>query len=275
MDEPRSRGVLYPARLPDFTRVAPEGAAARLVVHYWVPEWRIEPGRVSRQHVIGYPACNVVIADGAMIVSGPTTRRSHRDLAGSGWAVGAMLRPAAVAAVAGDPAALRDAETRIEAPEAVAAVTAAMDADDEHRIPRACRALGDWIALRVGEPSAEALLANELVRIVDGDSEVLRVADAAQRLGVSERTVTRLARRFVGVAPAAIIRRRRLQEAAEQLRGDPGIPLAEIAARHGYADQSHLSRDFRAVLGFTPTGYRADAAPPPAMTAQRGRSRER
>jgi AraC-like DNA-binding protein len=57
-----------------------------------------------------------------------------------------------------------------------------------------------------------------------------------------------------------MIRRRRLQEAAEQLRADPGIPLAEVAARHGYADQSHLSRDFRAVLGFTPTGYRTDAA---------------
>jgi AraC-like DNA-binding protein len=121
---------------------------------------------------------------------------------------------------------------------------------------------------RVGEPSSEALLANELARIVDSDPAVLQLADIAARLNVSERTVTRLARRFVGVTPAAMIRRRRLQEAAEQLRADPGIPLAEVAARHGYADQSHLSRDFRAVLGFTPTGYRAQAATTPAASVQ-------
>jgi AraC-like DNA-binding protein len=261
MEEPRSRGVLYPARLPSFTRLPAEGPVAPLVVHFWVPEWNIEPGRASRQHVIGYPASNLVVSAGEAIVSGPATRRSHRDLSGRGWAVGAMLRPAAVEAVVGDPVAVRDSASTRDAPELVAEVTAAMEASDRDRIARACRALGAWIVARVGEPSAEALLANELTRIVDGDPEVLRVADAAERLGVSERTVTRLARRFVGVTPAAMIRRRRLQEAAEQLRADPGIPLAEVAARHGYADQSHLSREFRAVLGFTPAGYRADASP--------------
>jgi len=270
MEEPRSRGVLYPARLPTFTRVAPEGAEQPLVVHFWVPEWQIEPGRVSRQHLIGYPASNLVVSPTGVAVSGPTTRRSHRDLEGSGWGVGAMLRPAAVEAVVGDPAAVRDAEAALDAPELVAAVAAAMRSDAPDRILRACRALGAWIVDRVGEPSAEALLANELARVIDGDPEVLQLADIAARLSVSERTVTRLARRFVGVTPAAMIRRRRLQEAAELLRTDPGIPLAEIAARHGYADQSHLSREVRAVLGLTPTGYRADAtSTPPAASVQR------
>jgi AraC-like DNA-binding protein len=262
MAQPRSRGVLYPARLPTFTRLLPEGPASELVVHYWVPEWDIQPGRTSRQHVIGYPASNLVISEGEAVVSGPTTRRSYRDLSGRGWAVGAMLRPAAVPALAGDPVALRDTQVAIEAPELVVAVTTAMASTGDGRIARACRALGEGIMARAAQPSADALLANELARIVDGDPDVLRVADAAARLGVSERTVSRLARRFIGVTPAAMIRRRRLQEAAEQLRADPRIPLAEIAARHGYADQSHLSRDFRAVLGITPAGYRGDVTPP-------------
>lgn len=268
MGQPPSRGVLYPARLPSFARIPAEHAEAPLVVHYWIPEWDIEPGRVSRQHVIGYPAVNLVVMDGEVLVSGPTTRRSHRDLRGRGWALGAMLRPAAVPAIADDPRALRDTQTRIEAPELVVAVSARMASDDGERLARACRTLGAWLVTRVGEPSSEALLANELARIVDSDPAVLQLADIAARLNVSERTVTRLARRFVGVTPAAMIRRRRLQEAAEQLRADPGIPLAEVAARHGYADQSHLSRDFRAVLGFTPTGYRTQAATTPAASVQ-------
>lgn len=268
MTTPRSRGILYPARLPHFTRVAPEGAEVTLVVHFWVPEWNIEPGRVSRQHVIGYPASNLVVAPDHALVSGPTTRRSHRDLVGSGWAVGAMLRPAAIESVVGDPRTVRDAEAMLDAPELVDVVGRAMRTSGDDRIRIACRALGAWITARVGESTPESLLANELARIIDDDPEVRQLADLATRLGVSERTVTRLARRHVGMTPAAMIRRRRLQEAAEQLRVDPNIPLAEVAARYGYADQSHLSRDMRAVLGFTPTGYRTDAASPSAAAPQ-------
>ncbi len=54
-----------------------------------------------------------------------------------------------------------------------------------------------------------------------------------------------------------MIRRRRLQEAAERLRTNPDADLATVAAEFGYADQAHLSRDFRAVLGLTPSSYRA------------------
>lgn len=275
MQEPRSRGVLYPARLPAFTRVPAQGAELELVVHFWIPEWDVEPGRVSRQHLIGYPASNLVVSADDAIVAGPTTRRSHRDLTGRGWAVGAMLRPAAAEVVVGDPGALRDAEATIEAPELVAAVTAAMRGAAPDRTTRAARALGDWLVDRVGIPTPDALLANELARLVDADPTVLHVGDIASRLGISERTVTRLAQRFVGLTPAAMIRRRRLQEAAERLRVDPSLPLAEVAAAHGYADQAHLTREFRAVLGFTPAGYRTDArASGRAASAQRGEAAE-
>jgi len=275
VQEPRSRGVLYPARLPAFTRVPAQGVERELVVHFWIPEWDVEPGRVSRQHLIGYPASNLVVSADNAIVAGPTTRRSHRDLTGRGWAVGAMLRPAAVEVVVGDPRALRDAEATIEAPELVAAVTAAMRGAAPDRTTRAARALGDWLVDRVGIPTPDALLANELARLVDADPTVLHVGDIASRLGISERTVTRLAQRFVGLTPAAMIRRRRLQEAAERLRVDPSLPLVEVAAAHGYADQAHLTREFRAVLGFTPAGYRTDArASGRAASAQRGEAAE-
>ena len=34
------------------------------------------------------------------------------------------------------------------------------------------------------------------------------------------------------------------------------LPLAEVAARAGYADQAHLSRDCRALTGLTPRQWR-------------------
>ena len=53
-----------------------------------------------------------------------------------------------------------------------------------------------------------------------------------------------------------MIRRRRLQEAAERLRTDPDTSLAAVAADLGYSDHAHLANEFRSVLGLTLGTYR-------------------
>ncbi|MBO0979234.1 helix-turn-helix domain-containing protein [Microbacterium sp. SD291] len=254
-----TRGVLYPARLPQFHRLPAAGAAADLVVWFWIPEWDVEPGRTSRQEIVGYPAVNLVVEPEAVILSGATTRASHRDLRGSGWAVGALLRPAAVAALLSDPAALVDAERVILEPELHHAVVAAMASGDGHR-ERAVSVFSAWLADRAGPLGEAGRHANALVDVLMGDGAAATPEEAAARLAVSVRTLQRLCHRHVGMSPAAMIRRRRLQEAAERLRADPTADLATLAAEIGYADHAHLTRDFRTVLGITPRSYRADAA---------------
>jgi len=253
-----TRGVLYPARLPEFHRLPATGAARESVVWFWIPEWDIEPGRSSRQEIVGYPALNLVVEPGAVTLSGATTRATHRDLRGTGWAVGALLRPAAVAALIDDPVAVVDEERMLDEPELLALVTSAMRSGEGHR-ERAVADFSRWIAERVGPLDAAARQANALVDVLLGDDAASSVEEAALRLAVSVRTLQRLAHRHVGLSPAAMIRRRRLQDAAQQLRADPGADLATLAAEFGYADHAHLTRDFRAVLGIAPSAYRADA----------------
>lgn len=252
-----SGGVLYPARLPQFHRLPAAGAAADLAAWFWIPEWDVEPGRSSRQEIVGYPALNLVVEQHGVTLSGPTTRASHRDLQGRGWAVGALLRPAAVAALIDDPAALVDATRVVDAPELQAAVTAAMATGDGHR-ERAVAVFSQWLVDRVGPLDDAARQANALVEVLGGEGAALTPAEAATRLAVSVRTLQRLAHRYVGVSPAAIIRRRRLQEAAQSVRDDPGADLASIAAELGYADHAHLTRDFQGVLGLAPRTYRVE-----------------
>jgi AraC-like DNA-binding protein len=251
--------VLYPARLPEFHRLPPEGDARDLAVWFWIPEWSIEPGRSSRQEIVGYPALNLVVEQGVVTLSGATTRASHRDLRGTSWAVGALLRPAAVAALVDDPAALVDTDTVIDAPDLADAIGAAMSTGDGRR-ERAVAVFSDWLARRVGPLDDAAHHANALVEVLMGDDAAGSIEEAAMRLAVSVRTLQRLAHRYVGVSPAAMIRRRRLQEAAERLRLDPGIDLSGLAAELGYADHAHLTRDFRSILGMAPRTYRAGAA---------------
>ncbi len=259
-DPERSRGVLYPARLPTFHREPVTGELAAFVRWFWIPEWDIEPGRTSRQHLIGFPACNLVVEDAMTGVSGPTTCASHRDLTGKGWAVGALLRPAAVPALVADPAGVRDTYREVELPDLSAAVRVAMDTDapagECHR--DAIAAFTDWLLSRLGAPDEEALLANRMVEAAEADPELVTVSDLAAHLHVSTRSLQRLATKYVGLPPAALIRRRRLQEAAERLREHPRLDLSALAHEFGYVDHAHLTNDFRRSLGFTPSEYRRD-----------------
>lgn len=275
------RGILYPTRLPTFHRVPASPDLAAFVRWFWIPRWRLPPGRVSRQEVLPFPASNLVVEPEGVSLSGPTTRVSHRDLRGTGWAVGALLRPAGIAALGIEPGGIRDAEVPFDAPELQRAVSSAMQNPDETQSPGATQgpdelqspdeeaargsavdAYGWWLFDRAARPDERALLANALEDTVSADREIVRVEQLAERLGISIRRVQRLAQRYIGVPPLAVIRRYRLQEALERLREDPESNIARVAAELGYADHAHLAADFRRVMGLTPNSYRESSRLP-------------
>ncbi|PII96762.1 hypothetical protein BMH28_14560, partial [Leucobacter sp. OLCS4] len=186
---------------------------------------------------------------------------------GRGWAVGALLRPAAQPALLGSPSELRDRAIPLTAPGAeelrdrVDRAMTAPAADGTARRAAAAALLIEWITDRVPAPArgSDAALANRLAALVE-DPSLTRVEQLAERMHVSVRSLQRLADRFLGVPPLALIRRRRLQEAAQRLRDDPEVRIADLATELGYADHAHFTGDFVAVLGRTPSDYRRAAA---------------
>jgi AraC-like DNA-binding protein len=60
----------------------------------------------------------------------------------------------------------------------------------------------------------------------------------------------------VGLRPKQAARVARFDRARRQL--NPATRLADLAAAHGFSDQSHLVREFHAFAGCTPTGWLAD-----------------
>lgn len=252
-----ARGILFPARLPRLHREpAPSGLEGH-VRWFWLPRWDLPPGRASWQEILPFPASNLVVAPDGVTLAGPTTRLARRELRGSGWALGALLRPAGLARLHAEPWRIRDVEVRVDAPGLASAVAHELQTDDEAARRRAVKVVAAWLTAHGGEPDDGGLLANAMEDLVATEREIVRVDQLAARLGLSVRTVQRLARRYVGVTPLAIIRRYRLQEAAQRLREDPGTSIAEVAAGLGYADQAHLAADFRTVLNLTPSSYRA------------------
>lgn len=258
------RGVLYPAKLPSFHRFPAPADLRELVRWFWIPRWDLAPGRTSRQELLPFPASNLVVVPAGVSLAGPSTGASHRDLQGRGWAVGALLRPAGIASLGPDPRVIRDIEVPFEAPGLRRTVTTAMRGTDESASrDRAVRAYIEWATEHLAPPDENGLLANAMEDVISSDRAIVRVGQVAERLDTSIRGVQRLAQRYVGLAPLAIIRRYRIQEAAQRLREDRSLTIAQVAADLGYADHAHLSADFRHILGFTPNSYRRDCGHSP------------
>lgn len=93
-------------------------------------------------------------------------------------------------------------------------------------------------------------------------AEASSVAEAATWLGVTPRTLQRLVMAHTGQSPGYWLRLARMRRAARAvlaLEEGGRTSLAAIAADHLYADQAHMTRDFRKWLGISPAALRADA----------------
>lgn len=77
------------------------------------------------------------------------------------------------------------------------------------------------------------------------------VAELGEQYEITPRHVSRLFDSDVGYGPRTLARVLRLQRALDLLRGESS-QLAEVALVAGYADQSHMTRDFRELLSQSP-----------------------
>ncbi|HEU4413041.1 MAG TPA: AraC family transcriptional regulator [Polyangiaceae bacterium] len=78
--------------------------------------------------------------------------------------------------------------------------------------------------------------------------------ELARRVGLSPAYFIRAFHRRFGLPPHQYQRQLRLAHAKRALRS--AAPLADVAAAHGFYDQSHLTREFRRAFGVTPGAYR-------------------
>lgn len=116
--------------------------------------------------------------------------------------------------------------------------------------------LGRGARLRGDHPPAWLARADEMVRSLY--RERLTVAGLAAEVGVEPTTLARGFRRIHGCTVGQRIRQLRLDYAARELLASRA-PIASIAVRAGFYDQSHFSNAFRSRFGTTPAAYRRQA----------------
>jgi len=86
--------------------------------------------------------------------------------------------------------------------------------------------------------------------IEDSLEDHVGVADLAARLDCDRFHLVRVFRKATGLPPSSYIRQLRLARALELIRN--GGHLAETAHDCGFADQAHLTREFKRIYGTTP-----------------------
>lgn len=131
------------------------------------------------------------------------------------------------------------------------------------RLRERMRAAGDWACLDVLHEWLLRRLPRERKESVGLEAWDCIMAGAANRVsslaaetGWSERHLHTEMRKEIGLAPRTLLSVKRFASTVEDVRA--ARPLADVAAAHGYADQSHLTREWRRFTDLSPTAWRAN-----------------
>lgn len=240
--------------LPGYWRYHPSPALAPFVEHFWTVEWDLaEP--VLRE-TLPYPNAHIILEPGVCALGGVSTRKFSRVLTGNSRVLGTKFQPGGLRPFIDRPvSALTD---RVVPLESVFGATAAdlgrraLAHADHHA---AIGVIESFLLERDPRVVDELELLRRITSRIASDREMRAVEPLAREFGLGVRGLQRLFREFVGVSPKWMIRRFRLQEAAETLAAARRVDWAEFALGLGYTDQAHFNRDFKRLIGRTPGAY--------------------
>ncbi|MFI9720434.1 helix-turn-helix domain-containing protein [Streptomyces sp. NPDC052396] len=198
---------------------------------------------------------------GRLVVTGPRTRAGYVPTKEVPHAVRLRLRPGRALPVLGIPlSALTDQAVPLDE------LWGARAAGLAEELPRlgpgpALRRLHQTLLAHVAEQRPGELDRADLVYAATrrlGAPQPRALPEIARELGVSERHLRTLFTRGTGLTPRLYGRIARVRRA---LSGVTGARGARVASEAGYYDQSHMGAEFRALMGVSPSAYRAGRLP--------------
>jgi len=264
--DPRAgtKGILNPA--DGFThfrleRHAPSADLAAFVEWHWIVRWDLEGEPPFTQEVLPHPNVNLAVQATGSAVHGVTAGRFVATLEGRGRVVASKFTPGGFLPFARGPM-TELMERVVPVVEAFGEAGRALEFE-AHRDASDGRIIETLESfLRSFSPKADASLerVNALVALAQSNRAVTCVDDLAREAAMSSRTLHRLFERYLGVGPKWVIRRSRVQEAADRVASGAKVEWAALAHELGYHDQAHLIHDFKEQIGFTPAAYAAKCA---------------
>ena len=100
----------------------------------------------------------------------------------------------------------------------------------------------------------------EALALLSASDQPMRIEAVAAAIGITPRSLHRDIVAWTGLAPKTLGRILRLQAAVKLAAREPDASLAGTAQAVGYADQAHMTRDFRDLAGESPARLLRGAA---------------
>lgn len=239
---------------------APAAALGRFVDHYWLSATNADDGVL----VVPDGRVDVVIeignGGGAVRVHGSTTRPRMQACTPGHHYLGVRFRPGQsrhfLHASAGELTdAVEDASHLLRGD--------MMRLADQHvQAPpdgRVFAHIDQLLSSALRQVRTDRHHADTMVDQIEATHGAIRLRELCERIGRSPRWLERLFLQSVGVTPKFFAQITRARHAASLLASPSAASLAETAHDAGYADQSHMTREFVRMFGITPAGRRETA----------------
>ena len=237
------------------------------VENYWSLRWDLPPGTSYLSSTLPHPACNLSVergirrdgvGDDPVVVTGVVTRRFDVTIRDAGWVYAAKFRPGGLAALTGAHARdLRDATVSASTVFDRATIDALRDLAGT---TRGKAVFDDVLARLATTPTDDYVLLLDVIAAMLADRSLLRVAEVEEQCGVGTRSLQRLFERYVGVTPKWVLSRYRMHDVVTDLDAGYGGSLADLAAKYGWFDQAHFTREFTDLVGVPPGAYQDQSA---------------
>ncbi len=260
-----TRPILYPAVAATRFRTSfhrPSVTLAGVVDTYWITRWDLRGRPPYLVRVLPPPCVNLTVKRGRTRVAGVQRDQFTELLDDRHVVLGVRFLPGGFRGLLGAPVSTitdRFLPVReVFGPAADSLEPAVLAAADDAEMVAILEA---FLLPRLPLPDPAVATAAGLVAYVAEHPEITRVSELAERAERSVRALQRLFASYVGVGPKWVIRRYRMNEAADRAATVERTDWATLAAELGYADQAHFTRDFTANVGTSPTRYaRADGS---------------
>ena len=253
----------------DFRMRTPDGRLGRAIASTWYARGTV-PYRRERIAPTGSTVAVIVLGD--PIIETPGSPRAVPLRAERGFLIGPHDRPV-INEPTGETVAVGIVTTPVGCRPALGVNPAAV-AGRVEELTKAWSPAADLRQRLVAAPDPEAMLDLVVECLADGldldirgldrceraiamlDEDPVRpIADVAAALGVSHGHLDREFKRIVGLTPRRLARLLRVERLLEFIDTDRNVPWADLAARLGWADQSHMIRDFKRHTGSAPSAY--------------------
>ena len=233
--------------------------------NYWSLQWDLPSGTSYVSSTLPHPACNLSVerghqreevGDDPVVITGVVTKRFDVTIRDAGWVYAAKFRPGGLAALTGVPARpLRDATVPASEVLDVATTDALRELGPDASTDEGKRHFDAVLGRLATSPDRRLPAAPRRHRRHARRPLPPQGAQVEEKCGVGTRSLQRLFERYVGVSPKWVLSRYRMHDVVTDLDAGYGGSLADLAAKYGWFDQAHFTREFTDLVGVPPGAY--------------------